>query len=187
MTSTGRSTPYTLISSDCHAGGNMKAYEEYLSPSYREAFAEWRGAYSNPFRDLQDDGRSRNWDDERRNGDLDAEGVAAEIVFPNTVPPFFRPERSSPTRPPTGPNTRDASRGSAPTTGGLPTSVPPTRSGVAACPRCSLTIWMTPLPTWNWRPPTATPASCSQLYRRTRACSGCTTRLTTACGRRAET
>ena len=89
MTATGRSTPYTLISSDCHAGGNMKAYEEYLSPSYREAFAEWRGAYSNPFRDLQDDGRSRNWDDERRNGDLDAEGVAAEIVFPNTVPPFF--------------------------------------------------------------------------------------------------
>ena len=83
------STNYTLISSDCHAGGNMKAYEEYLSPSHREAFAEWRGAYSNPFRDLQDDGRSRNWDDERRNGDLDAEGVAAEIVFPNTVPPFF--------------------------------------------------------------------------------------------------
>ena len=80
---------YTLISSDCHAGGNMKAYEEYLSPSYRDAFAEWRGAYSNPFRDLQDDGRSRNWDDERRNGDLDAEGVAAEISFPNTVPPFF--------------------------------------------------------------------------------------------------
>ncbi|MEO2170424.1 MAG: amidohydrolase, partial [Acidimicrobiales bacterium] len=70
---------YTLISSDCHAGGNMKAYEEYLSPDYREAFAEWRGAYSNPFRDLQDDGRSRNWDDERRNADLDAEGVAAEI------------------------------------------------------------------------------------------------------------
>ena len=91
MTSTGRSTPYTLISSDCHAGGNMKAYEEYLSPSYRAAFDEWRGAYSNPFRDLQDDGRSRNWDDERRNGDLDAEGVAAEIVFPTTVPPFFPP------------------------------------------------------------------------------------------------
>jgi hypothetical protein len=33
---------YTLISSDCHAGGNMKAYEEYLAPAYREAFAEWR-------------------------------------------------------------------------------------------------------------------------------------------------
>ena len=91
---------YTLISSDCHAGGNMKAYEEYLAPAYREAFAEWRGAYSNPFRDLQDDGRSRNWDDDRRNGDLDAEGVAAEIVFPNTVPPFF-PTGALITYPPT--------------------------------------------------------------------------------------
>ena len=80
---------YTLISSDCHAGGNMKAYEEYLSPSHRKAFADWRGGYSNPFRDLQDDGRSRNWDGDRRNGDLDTEGIAAEIIFPNTVPPFF--------------------------------------------------------------------------------------------------
>ncbi|MEE3352969.1 MAG: amidohydrolase, partial [Actinomycetota bacterium] len=62
MTATNTAAPYTLISSDCHAGGNMKAYEEYLSPSHREAFAEWRGAYRNPFRDLQDDGRSRNWD-----------------------------------------------------------------------------------------------------------------------------
>ena len=89
MSTVAESPNYTLISSDCHAGGNMKAYEEYLSPSYREAFAEWRGGYTNPFRDLQDDGRSRNWDDDRRNGDLDAEGVAAEISFPNTVPPFF--------------------------------------------------------------------------------------------------
>ena len=100
MTSTGTATPYTLISSDCHAGGNMNAYEEYLSPSHREAFAEWRGAYRNLFPDLQDDGRSRNWDDERRNGDLDAEGVAAEIVFPNTVPPFF-PTGALITYPPT--------------------------------------------------------------------------------------
>ncbi|HAZ35970.1 MAG TPA: hypothetical protein DCY69_04490, partial [Acidimicrobiaceae bacterium] len=75
---------YTLISSDCHAGGNMKAYEEYLEARWKDAFKEWRGAYSNPFRDLQDDGRSRNWDDERRIDDLNAEGVAAEISFPNT-------------------------------------------------------------------------------------------------------
>ena len=31
----------------------------------------------------------RNWDDERRNGDLEADGQVAEVVFPNTVPPFF--------------------------------------------------------------------------------------------------
>jgi len=28
MTATNTAAPYTLISSDCHAGGNMKAYEE---------------------------------------------------------------------------------------------------------------------------------------------------------------
>jgi predicted TIM-barrel fold metal-dependent hydrolase len=38
---------------------------------------------------LQDDGRTRNWDDERRVRELDADGVVAEVVFPNTVPPFF--------------------------------------------------------------------------------------------------
>ena len=43
----------------------------------------------NPFRDLQDDGRARNWDDERRIADLEADGQVAEVTFPNTVPPFF--------------------------------------------------------------------------------------------------
>ena len=80
---------YTIISADCHAGGNHAQYREYLDPAYRDTFDAWRGKYKNPFRDLQDDGRSRNWDNDRRNADLDAEGVAAEVVFPNTVPPFF--------------------------------------------------------------------------------------------------
>ncbi len=80
---------YTIISADCHAGGNHAMYREYLAKEFVEQFDEWRGGYKNPFRDLQDDGRSRNWDDERRNGDLYADGVVAEIVFPNTVPPFF--------------------------------------------------------------------------------------------------
>ena len=38
----------------------------------------------------QGDGRSRNWDDERRIRDQEEDdGVVAEVVFPNTVPPFF--------------------------------------------------------------------------------------------------
>ena len=80
---------YTIISADCHAGGNHAQYREYLSAEHQVTFDAWRGKYKNPFRDLQDDGRSRNWDNDRRNADLDAEGVAAEVVFPNTVPPFF--------------------------------------------------------------------------------------------------
>ena len=50
-------------------------YREYLDPAYRDDFDAWREKYKNPFRDLQDGGRVRNWDDERRIGDLDAEGV----------------------------------------------------------------------------------------------------------------
>jgi predicted TIM-barrel fold metal-dependent hydrolase len=82
-------TSYTVISSDCHAGGNHAMYREYLSAEHQAIFDDWRGEYSNPFRDLQDDGRSRNWDNERRQNDLYADGVVAEVVFPNTVPPFF--------------------------------------------------------------------------------------------------
>ncbi len=80
---------YVVISSDCHAGASHAQYREYLDPEWREEFDEWRSAYSNPFRDLQGDGRSRNWDGERRIADQDAEGVVAEVLFPNTVPPFF--------------------------------------------------------------------------------------------------
>ncbi len=80
---------YTIISADCHAGGNHQQYREYLDPAYIERFDAWRGKYKNPFRDLQDDGRSRNWDDERRIREMDSDGVIAEVVFPNTVPPFF--------------------------------------------------------------------------------------------------
>jgi predicted TIM-barrel fold metal-dependent hydrolase len=80
---------YTIISSDCHAGANHATYREYLDPAWREEFDAWRGRYRNPFRDLQDDGRSRNWDDERRIREMDGQGVIAEVVFPNTVPPFF--------------------------------------------------------------------------------------------------
>lgn len=82
---------YTIISADCHAGGSHEMYRDYLEERYLEDFDAWRAKYRNPFRDLQeaDGGRVRNWDDERRIGDLEADGIAAEVVFPNTVPPFF--------------------------------------------------------------------------------------------------
>jgi len=67
----------------------MAAYEEYLPAEWRDAYDEWRGGYTNPYRDLQDDGRTRNWDNERRVSEQYADGVVAEITFPNTVPPFY--------------------------------------------------------------------------------------------------
>lgn len=83
------SSHYTILSVDCHAGANHKTYREYLDSSWHDEFDAWRGKYKNPFRDLQDDGRSRNWDNDRRLREMHADGVVGEVLFPNTVPPFF--------------------------------------------------------------------------------------------------
>jgi predicted TIM-barrel fold metal-dependent hydrolase len=84
------SSHYTIISSDTHAGANHETYREYLDPKYVEDFDAWRAKYKNPWKDLRDtDLRIRNWDDERRDADQLSDGVVAEVVFPNTVPPFY--------------------------------------------------------------------------------------------------
>jgi predicted TIM-barrel fold metal-dependent hydrolase len=80
---------YTVISSDTHAGGSHAMYREFLDPKYLDDFDAWRGEYKNPFSDLGDQRRYRNWDDEMRNSQQDADGVVGEVIFPNTVPPFF--------------------------------------------------------------------------------------------------
>ncbi|MDQ2649332.1 MAG: amidohydrolase [Actinomycetota bacterium] len=81
---------YALISADCHAGGSHQQYREYLDADLRDEFDTWREKYKNPFKDLKKtDDRIRNWDDEVRLAQQEADGTVGEIVFPNTVPPFF--------------------------------------------------------------------------------------------------
>ncbi|MFN8026018.1 MAG: hypothetical protein U0W40_06610 [Acidimicrobiia bacterium] len=81
---------YTIISADTHAGANHETYREYLDPAWRDEFDAWRGEYKNPWKDLRDTSlRTRNWDDDLRNEQQEADGVVAEVIFPNTVPPFF--------------------------------------------------------------------------------------------------
>ncbi len=90
MTTDSVAPRYTLISSDCHAGANHETYREYLDPKFRDDFDAWRGKYKNPWKDLRDtDLRVRNWDDDRRDADQLADGVVGEVIFPNTVPPFY--------------------------------------------------------------------------------------------------
>jgi predicted TIM-barrel fold metal-dependent hydrolase len=96
----GTDERFVVISADCHAGGSMDTYGEYLESRYQEQFAEWRAAYRNPFRDLQSEGRTRNWDSDKRIAELEADGQVAEVIFPNTVPPFF-PTGALVARPPT--------------------------------------------------------------------------------------
>jgi predicted TIM-barrel fold metal-dependent hydrolase len=80
---------YTVISADCHAGADLLEYRGYLDPDYREAFDTWAESYVNPYQDLTEPEAERNWNSDRRNADLDREGVAGEVIYPNTVPPFF--------------------------------------------------------------------------------------------------
>ncbi len=80
---------YTIITADSHAGGSHAAYREYLDPQYLADFDAWRNKYRNPFKDLGDKRRYRNWDNEMRNGQQEADGIVGEVIFPNTVPPFF--------------------------------------------------------------------------------------------------
>jgi predicted TIM-barrel fold metal-dependent hydrolase len=90
---------YLVISADCHAGGDIPDYRPYLESRHHEAFDEWAATYENPYGDLTDEEAGRNWDSSRRLKEMEADGVVAEVVFPNTVPPFF-PKPSLVAQPP---------------------------------------------------------------------------------------
>jgi predicted TIM-barrel fold metal-dependent hydrolase len=89
MATTSADPRYTVISADTHGGGSHAMYRDFLEARYLDDFDAWRGEYKNPFSDLGDSRRYRNWDDDMRNSQQDEDGVVGEVIFPNTVPPFF--------------------------------------------------------------------------------------------------
>jgi predicted TIM-barrel fold metal-dependent hydrolase len=80
---------YTVISSDCHAGADLADYRPYLEAHYHDEFDRWMSSYDNPFRDLSAPDADRNWNSDVRQAALEADGIVGEVVYPNTVPPFF--------------------------------------------------------------------------------------------------
>src|SRR3954466_11916252 len=80
---------YTIISADGHAGGDFDDYRRHLSSKWYDEFDAWAAAYVNPFADLLAPTAYRNWDSERRLKETESDGIVAEVLFPNTVPPFF--------------------------------------------------------------------------------------------------
>ena len=80
---------YTIISADGHAGGDIQDYRPYLASRWHDEFDAWASEYVNPFADLQAPIAYRSWDSERRLQETESDGIAAEVLFPNTVPPFF--------------------------------------------------------------------------------------------------
>jgi predicted TIM-barrel fold metal-dependent hydrolase len=93
---------YLLISADTHAGSSPEGYGPYLESKWRSDFDDWLkqseqvaaamrqvmgdrsiGVDGDP--DVDGD---RNWDTGRRLRETEADGVVAEVIFPNTSPPF---------------------------------------------------------------------------------------------------
>ena len=81
--------PYVAITADTHAGASIDAYREYLDPDQRPEFDAWRGKYKNPSEKHVGGKKTKNWDSNERRVDLQADGVVGEVIFPNTVPPFY--------------------------------------------------------------------------------------------------
>ena len=90
---------YIVVSADGHAGGNIPDYRPYLDAKWHDEFDAWAAEYVMPYEDLLGDLGQRNWNSERRRKDLEADGQVAEVIFPNTVPPFF-PKVSLSSQPP---------------------------------------------------------------------------------------
>jgi predicted TIM-barrel fold metal-dependent hydrolase len=78
-----------IVSADCHAGAPLHGYRDYLPTRWHEDFDAWAAAYQNPFSDLDEIYADRNWDSAKRLRHLEEDGIAAELIFPNTVPPFY--------------------------------------------------------------------------------------------------
>ena len=90
---------YLVISADCHAGLPNVQYRDWLDPDHREAFNEYlrqreamlelagRGLLNEEFAEQweaeNEEGLRGGWDAARRDKELDADGVAGEVIFPD--------------------------------------------------------------------------------------------------------
>jgi predicted TIM-barrel fold metal-dependent hydrolase len=106
--------PFVVVSADCHAGARWADYRPYVDPTYREDFDGWLAAIearhelvggtavdirgetirqaveAEPA--VQEGGIEGAWDPDIRRRELDRDGVAGEVVFPDGInqnsPPF---------------------------------------------------------------------------------------------------
>jgi predicted TIM-barrel fold metal-dependent hydrolase len=90
----GRASNYLVISSDGHAGPPAAVYREYLDPEFRQAFDEHQAAveagrmvntaFVEEWDEQTGDSEMKaGYDPDVRDGILDQEGVAAEVLFPD--------------------------------------------------------------------------------------------------------
>ncbi|CUU59388.1 Predicted metal-dependent hydrolase, TIM-barrel fold [Parafrankia irregularis] len=80
--------PVVIVSADCHAGAPLLGYRDYLPRTWHDDFDSWSRDFVNPWSDLDEVRADRNWNSAKRLGHLDEDGIVAEVIFPNTNPPF---------------------------------------------------------------------------------------------------
>jgi predicted TIM-barrel fold metal-dependent hydrolase len=91
-----------LFSTDGHCGADLRDYKPYLEQRYHDAFDAWADDFHDAWADETDQDRDANhrmgiasmaaplnWDAPMRLEYLDDQGIAAEVLFPNTAPPFY--------------------------------------------------------------------------------------------------
>src|SRR4030095_3697878 len=83
------SSPYVCITADTHAGAAIDTYRDYLDPAHRDEFDAWKCADKDPSKKHLGGKKTKNWDSAERLADLQSDGVVGEVIFPNTVPPFY--------------------------------------------------------------------------------------------------
>ncbi len=93
------SNRYVLISSDCHAGAELHDYKPYLESRWHDEFDAWAATYFDSWASIDAESEWKagvssfmsplNWDSDKRLEALEHEGIVAEVLFPNTTPPFF--------------------------------------------------------------------------------------------------
>ncbi|MGA2306514.1 MAG: amidohydrolase family protein [Acidimicrobiales bacterium] len=84
---------YAVVSADMHAGADLGTYRDYLDPTWHEEFDRWVESYVQPWTNLDEaiskQNVARNWDSDLRQKEVESQGIVAEVLFPNTTPPFF--------------------------------------------------------------------------------------------------
>ena len=91
--------PYVLISTDCHAGADLWDYKPYLERRWHDEFDAWASSFEDAWGQVDPDSDYKvgvasflspiSWDSARRREMLEAQGVVAEVLFPNTAQPFY--------------------------------------------------------------------------------------------------
>ena len=93
-------SPYVVVSSDCHAGLPTEQYRTYIESEYHAAFdgflaeqaarieAATKLGVRNPefarsWFEEHEEGLRGGWDSAQRDKELDADGVCAEVIFPD--------------------------------------------------------------------------------------------------------